>query len=206
MNYSWAPEWFVDADGSIYLYIAREISGGSWRIFWTRPTSADLTAWTSLQPIGGQMAGRGAIDAQVVRDGNTYRLLYRNLGPAGGTDCVEMARGTSPTSFDLDKTGDWAGWGTPREGPCLVFLGGSHWRIYYVLANNSPLLDGSPVACSESLDGLATWTAPVGMNVPQHGTCLALSARALSAAAALPVRNAAILTSQAVDRRARVER
>ncbi len=172
-HFTWAPEWFVDRDGTVYLYISRSNADSQWHLLYATATSADLTQWTAFQNVGGDMPSRGAIDPQVVRVGGTYYVLYRNYGAGGNTDCIEMARGTSPTAFTLYKTGNWAGWGTPREGPSLVPLGGSNWRIYFVLADGS-FIDGSHVVSSDSTDGMATWSAPVGMNVPQHGTCYAL--------------------------------
>ena len=121
--FSWAPEWFIDQDGTVYLYLSRQLDDYEWRIYWTKPTSADLTSWAPVQRLGGDMADRGGIDPSVVRDGDVYYLAYRNYGAGGGTDCIEIATGSSPTSFSLYKTGDWAGWGSPREAPSLVHSG-----------------------------------------------------------------------------------
>ena len=48
-GYSWAPEWFVDRDGTVYLYLARPDGKGHWQLFFTTPTCADLTAWNPIQ-------------------------------------------------------------------------------------------------------------------------------------------------------------
>ena len=175
--YSWAPEWFVDQDGSVYLYVSRALDNYQWRIYWTKPTSADLTTWAPIQRLGGDMADRGGIDPSVVRDGNVYYLAYRNYGAPGGTECIEMATGSTPTAFSLYKTGDWAGWGSPREAPSLVHLGGANWRIYYSLVVSS--LDGSIIARSDSHDNMATWTAAAPTGLPSHGTCFLLNTAAV---------------------------
>ncbi len=173
--YTWAPEWFIDRDGTVYLFLAREQTDNTWRIYWTRATTLDLTAWTSVQPVGGDMTGRGAIDAQVVRDGTTYYLFYRNYGAGGGTDCIEMARGSSPTAFSLYKTGDWLGIGSPREGVSAVHTGGSNWRVYY----NNLSVYGDPNYYVDSTDGLATWSTPAATNlINDHGTVLPLTTAA----------------------------
>jgi hypothetical protein len=174
-GYTWAPDWFIDHDGTVYLYVACSEAGGTWRVFYSTATSLDLTGWSAFQPVGGDMPSRGAIDPHVFRDGDSYYLLYRNYGGGGGTDCIEMAKGTSPAAFSLYETGDWAGWGSPREGPSLVNLGGSNWRIYY----NNLSVYGDPNYYSDSTDDLATWSTPNSTSlITGHGTVLPLTSSA----------------------------
>jgi hypothetical protein len=168
-GYTWAPEWFVDRDGTVYLYFCRPNTGGVWTVFYVKATSLALTSWTAAA--GVTLPGRQAIDPQVVRDGDTYYLSYRNDNQ---TDCVEIASGTSPISFTPWKTGDFAGWGSPHEGPSLVHMGGLRWRMYFDYITGT--LSGSVVAYSDSFDGMNTWTAAApAVGIPSHGTCLALN-------------------------------
>ena len=57
-----------------------------------------------------------------------------------------------------------------------MHLGGLRWRIYFSLVTSTlPATGGMPIAYSDSLDGMNTWSAPAATGLPQHGTILALN-------------------------------
>ena len=60
--YTWAPEWFTDRDGTVYLYLASSQAGGTWRVFYATASSLNLTSWSAFTQVGGDMTSRGAID------------------------------------------------------------------------------------------------------------------------------------------------
>ncbi|MEV7422653.1 family 43 glycosylhydrolase [Streptomyces sp. NPDC091212] len=146
---TWAPEWFVDADGSVHVVVSLDTTNNyTFRPHLLTATDASLTRWTTPRPVAG-LDGSNYIDTFVVRHGGKYHAITKQET----TKYLEHAvadRLAGPYTFT--GTGDWAGWGSWREGPALVRLDNGAWRIYF---------DGyaeQKYYYSDSLDGLNTWT------------------------------------------------
>ncbi|QLH26445.1 family 43 glycosylhydrolase [Streptomyces sp. Rer75] len=148
---TWAPEFFVDAGGSVNIIVSLDTTATPDYIF--RPhlltaTSASLSSWTTPKPLTG-LDKANYIDTFVVRHGGQYHAFTKQET----TKYIEYATATSLGGpYTLRGTGDWAGWGSWREGPALVPLAGGGWRIYF---------DGyaeKKYYYSDSLDGFRTWT------------------------------------------------
>jgi hypothetical protein len=154
-THTWAPELFVDEDGTVMAFVAVE-TGNYFLLHWSRATNASLTAWTPLAPVGGAFIGRVCIDPHVVKKGGTYFLSYRHYDSSGTGDYIEIATSSSPTTgYTLNKTGNFAGWGGGgKEGPCLQHRGGARWRMYL----SDSTRPNSPIVFSDSSDDMATWT------------------------------------------------
>ena len=154
-GYVWAPELFVDDDGSVTALVSAS-SSGFFSLYFLEPTSLDLSTWSAPTPIGGAMTGRACIDAQVAKVAGTYYLSYRHYDNAGSGDFIEIATSSQRTSgYALTKTGNFAGWGGGgKEGPCLTFKGGTKWRMYL----SDSTMTASPIRYSDSADNMGTWT------------------------------------------------
>ncbi|MGR3932286.1 glycoside hydrolase family 43 protein [Streptomyces sp. BRA346] len=148
---TWAPEFFVDANGSVNIIVSLDTTATADYIF--RPhlltaTNASLSSWTTPKPLTG-LDKANYIDTFVVRHGGQYHAFTKQET----TKYIEYATATSLGGpYTFRGTGDWAGWGSWREGPALVPLAGGGWRIYF---------DGyaeKKYYYSDSLDGFRTWT------------------------------------------------
>ncbi|GAA1745075.1 glycoside hydrolase family 43 protein [Luedemannella helvata] len=152
MARTWAPEWFVDSNGSVNIIVSLSFTAGGEYIF--KPykltaTNSALTAWSSPTVLQG--ISPNYIDTFIVKIGSTYHAFIKNET----TKYIEYATASSLTGpYTISRTGNWAGWGGGREGPALVQLDNGGWRIYY---------DGygeGTYYYSDSYDTFATWSAP----------------------------------------------
>ncbi len=149
---TWAPEWFVDANGSVNIILsASTFSGGEYtfRPHLLTATNSALTAWSAPRVMSG--LSPNYIDTFVVRVGSTYHAFAKNET----TKYIEYATASSLVGpYTLQRTGNWAGWGGGREGPALIPLDNGGWRIFY---------DGYTTGqyfYSDSYDTFATWSTP----------------------------------------------
>ncbi|MFD8042458.1 glycoside hydrolase family 43 protein [Streptomyces chartreusis] len=154
LSRAWAPEWFVDGDGSVNVIVSCSTTDDEWIFtpYLLRATNSALTAWSSPVALSG--IGKNHIDTFLVRTGSTYHAFTKNET----TKYIEYATATSPTGpYTISRTGDWAGWGSYREGPALVQLDNGGWRIFF---------DGYGDGIyyySDSHDTFATWSAPAAL-------------------------------------------
>ncbi|MDG4819218.1 glycoside hydrolase family 43 protein [Micromonospora sp. WMMD956] len=146
---TWAPEWFVDSDGSVNVIVSLSTNGADFKPYRLRATNSSLTAFATPTLLSG--IGPNHIDTFVVKVGATYHAFAKQET----TKYIEHATASSLNGpYTFVGTGDWAGWGGPREGQALVPLDNGGWRIYF---------DGYTVGkyyFSDSSDGLRTWTPP----------------------------------------------
>lgn len=146
---TWAPEWFVDRDGSVHIVVSLDTENNQvFRPHLLTATDPTLRNWSVPRPLTG-FDRSNCIDTFIVRDRGTYHAFVKQQT----TDHVEHAvadRLRGP--YTVVGTGDWAGWGSRRQGQSLVRLAGGGWRIFF---------DGHTdrrYYFSDSLDGLRTWT------------------------------------------------
>ena len=147
---AWAPEWFVDSNGSVNIILSASTTAGGEYIF--KPykltaTNSALTAWSTPTVLSG--ISPNYIDTFIVKIGSTYHAFAKNET----TKYIEYATASSLTGpYTFKKTGDWAGFGGGVEGPALVRLDNGGWRIYYDAYGNQQYW------YSDSYDNFATWT------------------------------------------------
>lgn len=125
---SWAPEWFVDADGSVHVILAVSTNGPNGQFKTYRLTAKDdsLSNWTAPSVLHG--LGPNHIDAKIIQEAGRYYAFIKNET----TKFIELA--TAPKldgPWVFIRTGDWAGWGTLVEGPAVVKRPDGGWRIYF---------------------------------------------------------------------------
>ncbi|MDR7326463.1 hypothetical protein J2S44_006713 [Catenuloplanes niger] len=146
---TWAPEFFIDSNGSVNVIVSLSTNGADFKPYKLTATNAALSAWSAPQVLSG--IGPNHIDTYVVKVGSTYHAFTKNET----TKFIEYATASSLTGpYTISRTGNWAGWGGPREGQALVPLDNGGWRIYY---------DGYTVGqyyFSDSYDGFASWSTP----------------------------------------------
>ncbi|MER7687305.1 glycoside hydrolase family 43 protein [Streptomyces sp. NPDC097610] len=151
LSRAWAPEWFVDSDGSVNVIVSCSTTDDEWIFtpYVMKAANSALTAWSSPVPLSG--IGANHIDTFIVRIGSTYHAFPKNET----TKYIEYATASSLTGpYTISRTGDWAGWGGTREGPSVIQLDNGAWRIFF-----DGYGDGS-YYYSDSYDTFATWTAP----------------------------------------------
>lgn len=125
---TWAPEWFVDDDGSTHVIYSISVNGpdGQFQPHVMTALDESLTRWSAPRPLAG--LGPNYIDTFVVREGGLYQAFIKNET----TKYIERA-----TSHALEgpwtvvDTGNWAGWGAFNEGQALVRRPDGGWRIYF---------------------------------------------------------------------------
>ena len=165
---TWAPEWFIDGDGSVHLFVAISPVGRTdkgFQIYELHPTSDDLTTWSQPLLVTGSGFPSNMIDPFIIRLDGLYVLWFKDEN----LKYVEYATSSSLTGdYTLKGSGDFEGWGKSLEGPALVKLPGGDLRIY---------LDhqGGGYYHSESTDGGVTWSAKQPVTAPftmQHGTVI----------------------------------
>ena len=172
---TWAPEWFVDpADGSLHALFAGSATGNAFtgfQIYETHPTvSTNLAgAWSVPAALNVSGLPNNMIDPQMVVVGGTYYLIWSNAT----THYIEIASASSLAGpFTSVESGNWAGWGSPLEGPCLGLVG-STWEII-LDAEGSGMYTSSASSITGSYSGKAG-VALAAMQTPSnfaHGTMI----------------------------------
>ncbi len=167
----WAPEWYTDAAGHVGIIVSLTWGHG-FTPHLLVPVGREFSAWAPPIPIldfrPAHPGSLGYIDTELVRlDGRVYAFVKNE-----DTKLIELAVADHPLGpYSFVGTGDWAGWGGPREGPSVVPLPDGGHRIYL-----DAYIEGRYLY-SDSYDGFRTWTAPAELpglsGVVRHGTVLA---------------------------------
>ena len=167
VKYTWAPEWFKDTDGSIHLIVSIDPAGSAdsdFRSYLYTASDDTLTQWGAPEPLG---IGPNYIDTFVVKVGAKYHAFTKNET----SKFIEHATASALTGpWAFVGTGNWAGWGSGKEGPALFQTDDGQWRILMDCYGGCGFLQ----ATSANLD---TWSAasiiPGGLSgVVRHGTVL----------------------------------
>ena len=160
----WAPEWFVE--GSVVHVIANIDTLNNdtdFKPYVFTALDATLTRWSGPTPVG---IGPNYIDTFVLETAGKYHLFAKNET----TRYLEHATASALTGpWTFVGTGNWAGWGSGMEGPCVVKLDDGTWRIYldgqgsvgFLYANSPDLMSWSK-----------TSPLPMLSNLVRHGTVL----------------------------------
>lgn len=168
----WAPEWFVDGDGSVSVIVSLS-SGHGFTPHLLTAADASLRSWNAMIPMAGlgpnlfALNPLGYIDTTLVRHAGRYFAFTKNET----TKFIELACAFNPTGpYLVVASGDWAGWGTLREGPSVVRLDDGGWRIFFDAYTEGKYF------YSDSHDDFRTWTAPRELpglsGTIRHGTVL----------------------------------
>ncbi|MFF2083162.1 hypothetical protein ACFVVM_05275 [Nocardia sp. NPDC058176] len=168
---AWAPEWYTDAAGRVGIIVSLTWGHG-FTPHLLVPLDAGLTRWAPPVPLFGLSPGGpgslGYIDTTLVRLAGKVFAFVKNED----SKLIELAVADHPLGpYGFLATGDWAGWGGPREGQSVVPLPGGGHRIYLDAYTENRYWS------SDSYDGFRTWSPPAELpslsGVVRHGTVLA---------------------------------
>ncbi len=167
-SYTWAPEWFVDRDGSINIIVSISLddvgAATDFNVYKFTALDASLTAWSEPTPVG---IGPNYIDTFMVEQGGTYHAFSKN----DTSKYIEHATAPSVTGpWTWVGTGDWARFGPGKEGPALFQLEDGRWRMFL------DCYTGCGYLYTTSSD-LNTWSVPITVpgglsGVVRHGSVL----------------------------------
>lgn len=104
---TWAPEWFVDTDGSVHIIVTLDL-----KPYRYEPTDATLTKWGP----GKTMGLSNTLDTQILKIGSTYHAIIP--GRHGTSASLD-----GPWSFNLKQP-------SCKEAPAMVHISGDTWRFY----------------------------------------------------------------------------
>jgi hypothetical protein len=156
--YTWAPEWFKDGD-TVKIIVSLGPSG-SMRPYIFTALDGSLTSWSEAVDMG---IGTNHIDTFVVKSGGTYHAFVKDES----SKYIEHATATSLTGpWTWVGTGNWTGWGSGYEAPCVTETDNGTWRIYI-----DKYCDGSGIYSATSSD-LYTWSGFCAIGAYRHGTVL----------------------------------
>jgi hypothetical protein len=154
-NRVWAPEWYVEPNGTVWLYASVSFDGAStFAIYAARATDSTLTSWSTWSKVGDL---GNAYDANPTRqDDGSIVLMY-----AGVTDhVIHRARSTNGPAGPFTPEGATVGSTDNVEAPELVALPGGRWRLCY------DRYMASQLAYRESDGSLDSWGPEVELSYP----------------------------------------
>ncbi len=167
------PSIFVDTDKTVHLLFHNitSLAATSSIIYETHQTTpGDWSAWSTPVALTSTNFPAVMIDAVCYLNGSDYELWYKNET----TKYIEIATATALLgTYTTIHSGDWAGWGSPLEGPSRIPMSGPPTRAflekYAVLG----------YYYSDTSDGGATWAALAAVgttlpNAPRGGEVLDL--------------------------------
>lgn len=196
-RWCWAPDLFVDRDGTVYV----TVSINARVIYWTKALTADLRSWAVPQalPVSGIFGY--VIDSNVVRVGATYHLHFKDSRPnVQSAVHATASQATGPYTLDTSTaTGgplvgagqQWAAWtlqSNGYEGPCVC--PSADGKGYYLYIDDSApnghglmrAFSADPALKASSWGPLSGLYAPSGVR-PRHGAVLPVTAVQLPPAA-----------------------
>ncbi|MEX8034470.1 alpha-L-arabinofuranosidase C-terminal domain-containing protein [Microbacterium sp. 20-116] len=205
---TWAPEATWDADRGEYvvywasnLYPSASTAGRKASDTYNRMmmvTTRDFVTFSEPQPwVDVQRgAGKGTIDATVVRDGDTYYRFIKDeasmtVRQERSTSLTATVSGSLPTptsspgwqlvkeQIGVGQPNPWGGTFTNGEGP-TVFADNAEAGHWYMLIDQPSYHGGQGYMMFETRDiGSGNWTSVLDATLParpRHGTVLPISA------------------------------
>lgn len=162
VDLAYAPQLFVDADGSLHLFVPlRTTATGKFLVYHKTPTNAGHTTWSAAAAVTGTNLPDDMIDGYVVKTATGYRMWFKDETAKfiGFADSTAIASGyTVPTGqIAAGRLTDWASIG-PNEGPCILQVDATTQRLY-VLKNNADATVFLGAYYYETADDWVTWSA-----------------------------------------------
>jgi hypothetical protein len=163
-QFTWAPEFFVEGS-TIKIITSLSPSNSPWAFkpYIYTALNSSLTSWS-----GGVAMGipTNKIDTFVVKSGSTYHAFTQN----GDTLYIEHATASSLTGpWTYIATGNWAGWGSGKEGPALFQLDNGTWTLFADWYSTNGIYKATST-------NLTTWSSPLtsvsSLSSKRHGTVL----------------------------------
>ncbi len=159
---TWAPEWYVDSDGSINILVSINTTSNNYTTYRMTALNSALNSFSA--PVA--IIGPNVIDTIIVKVGSVYHAFPKNAT----TQYIEHATASSMNGpWTYVGTGNWAGWSTHREGPTLIKLDNGKWRMYLDTYATAGYL------YSDGNSDFTGWTTPAAFSLSttlQHGTVI----------------------------------
>jgi len=152
----WAPEFYVEGS-TVRIIVSMRSQTSEFRPYIFTATDSSLTSWSGPVDMG---IGENHIDTFLVKSGSTYHAFLKDESSKYIEHCTSSGI-TGP--WNWVGTGNWSGWGSGYEGPCLFQLDNGNWRMY--LDNYS---SGSGLFATTSSD-LSSWSGLSGISVDTSG-------------------------------------
>lgn len=124
--YTWAPEFLIEGT-TVRVIVSLSPSNSPWsfRSYYYTALNSGLSSWSGATAMSG--LGPNKIDTFVVKSGSTYHAFTQN----GDTLYEEHATASSLAGpWTYVQTGNWAGWGSGKEGPALFQNPDGSWSIF----------------------------------------------------------------------------
>ena len=164
-KYTWAPEFYVEGS-TIRVIASLSPSNSPWsfRAYSYTALNSTLTSWSGPTALSG--IGPNIIDTFVVKVGSTYHAFTQN----GNTLYMEHATASSFNGpYTYIATGNWAGWGSGKEGPALFQLDNGTWTLFADWYSTNGIYKATS-------SNLTSWSSPLSsvssLSSKRHGTVL----------------------------------
>lgn len=161
-QYTWAPEFFID-NGTVKVIVSLSPAQPyKFKPYVYTAQNSSLTSWSGGVVMSG--IGPNIIDTFVVKSGSTYHAFTQN----GDTLYIEHATASSLTGpWTYIATGNWAGWGSGKEGPCLFQLDNGTWTLFADWYSTNGIYKATS-------SNLTSWSSPLvsvgSLSTKRHGT------------------------------------
>jgi len=142
----YAPEWFIDWDGSVYIIVAIDTApdANTIKVYWIKCKNSNFTSWTDAVELNLGFSGR-TLDTHLSRQADgliwacAHEIGTNNIRIFKATSIGDAFRNTATVSTNNEY----------REGECLVRLSDGRYRLF---------ADQTWISYFESVDGI-TWTS-----------------------------------------------
>ncbi len=145
---TWAPQWFIESDGTVHIIANLAVDGVYMRPFETHPTNSTLTAWSDWAAITGTWSeGANATNLEynmhdifIIKKDTTYYAFfgcaetlsahYGDIQYATSSSLLSgyTIQGVVADRSDYGPLGD--GWDV-FEGPCVILMPNGTYRLYF---------------------------------------------------------------------------
>lgn len=193
INLLWSPTPYIQSGTLFVFFTSSTDSGNTLQHYYKYTTDPNLsgTSWSSSIAVTGTFRPKWIID-DIKQISGTYQMWGSDVTSAS----KEIATSTTLTgSYVLSSTGNWAGWGSGKEGGSIINTSGSNWisivdqftnnGLYYATSTDNAATWSSLSACDTTF---ASWSNPgiIALTTPQ-------AAQDIKNAAALRVGRMALL-------------
>jgi len=161
-SYTWAPEFYIEA-GTVYAIVSLSPSNSPWafRSYYYTALNNSLSSWSGPTAMSG--LGPNKIDTSVIKRQGVYHAFTQN----GDTLYQEHATASSLAGpWTYVQTGNWAGWGSGKEGPDIFQKSDGSYAIF----SDWYPSNGIYQATSSDLTNWSAQSSVSSLSSKRHGT------------------------------------
>lgn len=164
---TWAPEFFVDDDGSVHVVVALDTGpipyGMNHRIYEVHNVNpGDLSSWSTPQLLTSNGPSTSfnqlsvCIDPCLRKYNGVYYCYFTNNN--GAIFYVTSTSLLGPYDNAVYVSGNYFGSEPYSEAPCVLYEGGTTWKLYFDRTFYGDALDPGQTRVETSTDNLVTWS------------------------------------------------